>query len=131
MKVRGKIKENLVVFAAGAVGYSLLEILWRGFTHWTMGIAGGVCFSIIYRMQGRCRKDSRLKKCFKGMTVITAVEYLAGYIVNLKLRWNVWDYSDRVFNLHGQICPLFMGLWFCLSALIFPLAASLKKLLSR
>ena len=30
-----------------------------------------------------------------------------GCIVNRKLGWNVWDYSDRRFNVLGQICPLF------------------------
>ena len=27
---------------------------------------------------------------------------------------NVWDYSDRKFNLMGQICPLYSALWFLL-----------------
>ena len=36
--------ELLSVFSIGAAGYSLLEILWRGNTHWTMTLAGGICF---------------------------------------------------------------------------------------
>ena len=27
--------------------YMGLEILWRGYTHWTMGIAGGICGVIV------------------------------------------------------------------------------------
>ena len=37
--------ELLSVFSIGAAGYSLLEILWRGNTHWTMTLAGGICFA--------------------------------------------------------------------------------------
>jgi len=28
----------------------------------------------------------------------------------------VWDYSDRRWNVYGQICPLYSLLWFVLSA---------------
>ena len=129
--VRKKIRENSIVFATGAAGYSLLEILWRGFTHWTMAIAGGLCFCIIYFLQDRCRKDCQFIKCCKGMLVITGVEFLIGYIVNIKLCWNVWDYSDRFAHIKGQICPLFMRLWFGLSFLIFPLAGFMKKIIRK
>ena len=40
--------EYSLVFLFGGVGYGILEILWRGYTHWTMLITGGVCFWLIY-----------------------------------------------------------------------------------
>ena len=49
-----------------------------------------------------------------GATLITAVEFLVGSVVNLWLGWQVWDYSARFCNIYGQICPLFSGLWFLL-----------------
>ena len=36
-------------------------------------------------------------------------------VVNLLLGWGVWDYTNRPFNLLGQICLLFSGLWTLLS----------------
>ena len=42
--------EQLFVFFIGAAGYGLLEILWRGYTHWTMLICGGICFFLIYHI---------------------------------------------------------------------------------
>lgn len=52
-----------------------------------------------------------------SMFVITTVEFIAGYIINIRLGWDVWDYSELPFNLMGQICLPYMGLWFLLSAL--------------
>ena len=37
-------KEKIVLFSIGAMGYGLIEILWRGYTHWSMLTAGGICF---------------------------------------------------------------------------------------
>ena len=41
-------KRCYFIFIAGALGYCLLEILWRGYTHPSMGIAGGLCLIGIY-----------------------------------------------------------------------------------
>ena len=35
-------KEKIVLFSIGAMGYGLIEILWRGYTHWSMLTAGGI-----------------------------------------------------------------------------------------
>ena len=43
-----KKREVLTVYAIGSIGYRMIEVLWRGRTHWTMGICGGVCFLFIY-----------------------------------------------------------------------------------
>lgn len=39
-----KFKEYAAVCTVGSVGYSAIEVLWRGFTHWTMALTGGVGF---------------------------------------------------------------------------------------
>lgn len=46
---------------------------------------------------------------------ITAVEFVAGVILNVWLNLGVWDYSHLPGNVMGQICPEFMFLWFFLS----------------
>lgn len=33
-----KKREVLTVYAIGSIGYRMIEVLWRGRTHWTMGI---------------------------------------------------------------------------------------------
>ena len=43
-----KIREYGVVYAIGSIGYRFIEVLWRGRTHWTMGLVGGICFLLMY-----------------------------------------------------------------------------------
>lgn len=108
-------KQTLCVFAIGALGYSLIEIAARGHTHWTMALTGGTCFAVLYRVNRKLRKRSTALKCAIGSLFITFMEFGVGLIVNRVLRWDVWDYSDRAFNLLGQICPRFTFYWLLLS----------------
>jgi uncharacterized membrane protein len=108
------ILEFLSVYILGALGYGGIEILWRGHTHWTMLVTGGVCFTLLY-LVANFSHDALWKKWIMGAFIITAAEFVAGTIVNLHLGWNVWDYSHHSFNLMGQICPLFTFFWFLLS----------------
>lgn len=47
--------------------------------------------------------------------IITVFEFIVGYIVNIHLGWQVWDYSGLPFNLYGQICLYYFLLWMPLS----------------
>ena len=106
--------ETVVLYVTGAASYYALEHLWRGYSHWTMAIAGGVCYVLIFRMNRKCRKTNIFKKCLNGALIITTVEFITGCIVNLGLKWNVWDYSGHFLNILGQICPVFFALWYLL-----------------
>ncbi|MGN1058868.1 MAG: hypothetical protein ACI4QW_00430 [Clostridia bacterium] len=113
-----KHRELAVVWSIGSFGYGLLEILWRGYTHWSMLLTGGVCFRSIYALNKRIRSKCIFKKCFLFSCVITGWEFISGCIFNKALKLSVWDYSNRPGNLLGQICPLYSLLWFFLG---FPL----------
>ena len=105
--------ELLPVFALGSILYGLTEIMWRGWTHWTMLLCGGLCFTLMYLVSGS--ELSLFKKWLLSTCIITTVEFMAGCIVNLRLHWQIWDYSSMPFNLFGQICPQFILMWFALS----------------
>ena len=109
------------------MGYSLLEILWRGYTHWTMGVTGGLCLSTLYRVSGAVKGWGTGARCALGSAIITAYELAAGWLVNLKLGWDVWDYSRLPFHFRGQICLLYSVIWFLLSMPIFGLCYLLKE----
>ena len=108
------VLEFLSIFLTGAIGYGSIEMLWRGRTHWTMLLAGGVCFVLIYLIATRMG-DRLWKKWLMCACTVTAVEFAVGCLVNLRLGWNVWDYSSLPLDLMGQICPLFSFFWFLLS----------------
>ena len=88
----------------GGIIYYLLECLWRGYSHWTMFILGGICFIALGLINEILSWDTPLViQMLIGGTIITILEFITGCIVNLWLGWNVWDYSDLPYNLLGQI----------------------------
>ncbi|MBE6605494.1 MAG: hypothetical protein E7635_00430 [Ruminococcaceae bacterium] len=120
-----KAVENISILLAGGVMYAGIELLWRGYTHPSMVLTGGVCFLIIYRI---APFDSPLLlRVLACAAAITAIEFAVGVCVNIIFELNVWDYSDRPFNLLGQICPLYSFFWFILSFAAIPLCNYIYK----
>lgn len=107
--------EYTCAFLIGGIVYSVIELLWRGYTHWSMTIAGGVCFFIIHLVNMRFRNSHIAWRCAAGCAIITAVEFIVGVAVNLVFDMRVWNYSEMYGNIFGQICPFFSCLWFLLS----------------
>ena len=105
----------LLVFSIGALGYGMTEILWRGFTHWTMMLTGGICLIGIYFYYKTAASDLLVLNCLASALIITLAEFIAGYILNIKMKLNIWDYSAYPFNLMGQICLRYSACWFILS----------------
>ncbi len=110
--------EQLLIFLIGASGYGAIELLWRGYTHWTMLLTGGVCFFLIYNLFMFLKDTKPFYKAILASMVITLIEFIAGMIINIRFGLDVWDYSNMPFNLYGQICLPYSILWFVLS---FPL----------
>lgn len=110
------IVRELVLFLIGGAAYCGIEILFRGYTHWSMYILGGLCFVIIGLINELLTwKIPLISQMFISSIVITVLEFITGCIVNLWLGIGVWDYSEQPYNLLGQICLLFTNLWFLLS----------------
>ena len=95
------------LFLVGGSGYVGLELLWRGRSHISMFIAGGVCFLLLGRIERT--KLSPSVKSLLGAATITVVELLAGLLINRDHR--VWDYRQMPFNLMGQVCLSYSLLW--------------------
>lgn len=105
-----------ILFTIGGVIYYLIEILSRGYSHWTMFILGGICFVAVGSLnEFMGRKTPLLPQMILGGSIITFLEYITGVIVNIYLGWNVWDYSDKPFNVNGQICLQASIAWMFLS----------------
>lgn len=116
------------LFLIGAFGYGAIEILWRGYTHWTMLFAGGTCFTIYYKLCEDEKNMPLFAKCFFGALIITCVELMFGTVVNVLLNWNVWDYSNIPLNFFGQICLPFFILWFLLCMPLTVLCNKIKSI---
>ena len=109
--MRQYLKE-LFLAVTGGLLYIILELVWRGHSHWTMFVLGGLCFALIGLINELIPWCMPLwKQALIGTVIITGQEFLTGCIVNLWLGWNVWDYSDMPLNLLGQICVPYILLW--------------------
>ncbi len=105
-----------ILFLAGSCAYPTLEMAWRGRTHYSMAIAGGVCLCLIdWVCCGSLERKSLFTRCLAGAGLITGVELAAGLIVNTGLGLGVWDYSKLPMNILGQVCLPYSALWFGLT----------------
>lgn len=116
MKVIRSVVENLVLLEIGGGLYLLIELLFRGYSHWTMFFVGGLCFLLVGWINEFIPwKVALWKQMLLGGFLITLVEFLSGCLLNLFLGLNIWDYSDLPLNLLGQICLPFSLIWVGLS----------------
>lgn len=126
-----KIKKDTAIFLIGGVGYGIIEILWRGHTHPTMTVAGGISFLMFSKIAKRYREKSLVFKAVICAIGVTALELVFGLIFNVIFKMHVWDYSSQPFNLFGQICPKFSFVWMALALLFVPLADLINKIAER
>lgn len=116
-----KAINDFILWLSGGVLYFYIEILFRGFSHYSMIICGGLCFLFV----GKAGVDILYSTCrFKvpvimgiGAFIITTLEFITGIVVNIFFDLKVWDYSDVYGNVMGQICLPYTFLWGALSLL--------------
>lgn len=109
-----KCLEYTAVSFTGAAGYGLLELLWRGWTHWTMLVVGGLCLLVMYGLANDT-KFPYWQVWVLSAVFITTAEFVSGSIVNIALGWRCgitppcpaisWDRSARSIVCYGLDCP--------------------------
>ncbi len=108
----------LVLFLLGGYTYYGIEILWRGYSHYSMIICGGICFIYAGLQNEQVEWDYPFwKQVLRVEAFILSAEFITGCIVNLWLGLDVWDYSGLPGNILGQTCPQFALLFLPLSAI--------------
>ena len=112
-----KLVKFLILLSSGGLIYVLIEFLYRGRSHWSMFLVGGICFVLIGGLNNWFPWNwSILRQMGISAAIVTAVEFVSGILLNMVLNLDVWDYSNMPFNLLGQICLPFTAIWFFLSA---------------
>ncbi len=110
-------KYLFLLFVGGSIYYGL-EVLFRGHSHPAMFFVGGICFILCGQLNEIYSWEMPLWiQMFWSAVIITLVELISGFYLNIVLRLNIWDYSDLPFNVAGQICLPYSILWFFLSAI--------------
>lgn len=104
------------LFFTGGFAYGLIENVFRGYSHISMFIAGGICFVLIGLLnEVYSWQMSLISQMVISSLIITTVEFITGIIVNVWLKLNVWNYSPLPYNIMGQVCLLYTNIWFFLS----------------
>lgn len=111
-KVSKRVSEISFLMAAGGSLYYLIEIGFRGYSHWTMFLLGGTAL-IFCSFQGEVMHWSEPMwiQILRAVFFLTSLEFITGIICNKWLKIGIWDYTDQPFQLWGQICLPFMVLF--------------------
>ena len=104
--------ERMMLFVLGGSGYLAIEVAWRGSTHWTMFLAGGVSLCLLQTLAAR--RLALPAAAGLGAAGVSAVELAVGAFCRRVLHLAVWDYSREWGNLAGLICPRYTFYWFVL-----------------
>lgn len=125
-----KLKRYMIFLAIGGVGYALIELAWRGRTHWSMMLAGGICFLLFSEIAQRYRGKPLMLKVLVAALGVTLVEWFFGVVFNILLQMNVWSYSHVPLNFYGQICLNYTVLWGVLALIFVPIAEAINRKLA-
>ena len=100
-----------VIFHAVALG----KVINRGFLN------GPVCpvygfgvlsvFALLNTIQGSGRQMSDGMIFVFGIVLATAVELVAGWLLDVCFHARWWDYSDKILNINGRVCLLYSIFW--------------------
>jgi uncharacterized membrane protein len=111
MKTLGK---HIFLFVVGGTIYLGIELIFRGYSHYSMFFLGGLCFVCMGLINEVLSWDSSIwKQAVIGGIITTLLEFITGCIVNLWLGWNVWHYNR--FDILGQVCIPYFFVWCGLS----------------
>ena len=103
---------NLFLFWFGGSVYLEIELLYRGYSFWTMFCLGGLIFILCGILNEVWTWNLNLPfQVLIGTGITTILEFFTGLICNVWLGLNMWDYSNMPGNIMGQICPQFILLW--------------------
>lgn len=109
--------KDLILFLMFGLIYYCIEILWRGYSHWTMIIIGGICG---YFSSAQNRRTEWIvpfwRQVLRVDLFVLACEFVFGFILNIILGLHIWDYSALPYNIMGQVCLPYAILWLPLCA---------------
>ena len=113
------LRHSCKLSALGFIGgttYYMIEIMYRGYSHWTMGLLGAFCFIFIGLINEYLSWDTPLwLQGLIGSGIVTTLEFIFGCVLNLWLGLGIWNYSLLPINILGQICLPFSLIWVVLS----------------
>ena len=112
-----------VIFMVSGLIYIVLELIWRGRTHWTMFLCAGLCGLVMANINNNLLEFNTgfLKQIFVSALCCTTFEFLFGIMFNGD--FSIWDYRGLWGTIHilgDQVNILFFGIWIIISVFSLP-----------
>jgi len=113
-----RLSKILFMAYIGFTTYLSIEIIFRGYTFWEMGVLGAIAFLFLDQLNDRISwdMDILLQGCI-GSALITGMEFIVGNLTLFGWLPKMWDYSNMWLNYKGIICVPFSLIWIALSIL--------------
>ncbi len=111
-----QIAVTIVIGLSSGLIYMSLELIYRGFTHWSsflMGFIAGAFICDPLNNNSFKWDDPLIIQMTISSICITLMEYCVGKLVNTD--YSVWDYRDCLWNVEGMVCLGASLLWGILS----------------
>ena len=118
---------SMLLWVWGGTVYFLLEVGFKTLTShperisWTMLVVAVILCIPVERcgaeLPWACPLWLQALAC---AGLVTAVEFVAGLVLNVWLGLGIWDYSHLPFNFMGQICLQFFFVWWGLCFVFIP-----------
>jgi len=117
MDILSRLVKYVTLLLWGGTVYYIIELLYRGHSHESMFILGGLCFLSIGALNNYLPWRMLMwVQMIIGGIVITVLELIAGMILNVWLGLGIWCYADTWGSAFwGQISIPFTLAWIALS----------------
>lgn len=111
------------IFIISGLIYIILELIWRGRTHWTMFLCAGLCGLVMANVNNNLLEfDTDFpKQIIVSALCCTGFEFLFGIMFNGD--FSIWDYQGLWGTIHilgDQVNILFFGIWIIISFFSLP-----------
>lgn len=114
----------LFIYTFSGLTYYLVEIVYRGYSHWTMFVCAGICglgLAMVNDGGYRFETDYRIQVT-TGAALCTFLEFIVGKLFNSN--YDIWDYRGMFGTLKifdNQVNLLFVGVWIIITAIAIPM----------
>lgn len=121
MKTYKRLMVTLGTFMVGGFIYCIIELLYRGYTDFSMYVLAGFCAIIMGGLNNLFSFDmSFIAQVIVSSLACITGEYITGMLVNQN--FTIWDYRNLPFTFaNGQLNLFFCFAWVAISIIGIPL----------
>jgi uncharacterized membrane protein len=95
----------VLTVSCGVIFGALIEALYPERVMFAASVIMGIYFAVIHKINRALSDEPIYTRALISTIAITAIELGLGIITNRVLHLHLWDFSDSLFHVLGQICP--------------------------